>query len=312
MRTTELAIIGAGVAGLTAAAEAARLGLQVLVIERLGAGGQVMTVDAIDGMPGFEDGVSGDELGPALQERAEGAGAEFLLGEVQSLATADGRQLLQLDDETIAAHAVLVAAGSRRRRLGVPGEDRLLGRGVSTCASCDGPLFRGRAVVVVGGGDSAFGEAAVLARQVGRVYVVFAGDRPHARTDRVERLLALPNVELIGGTRVDAILGETTVTGVSLQRAAGTVAQVLQADAVFVYAGLQPDTHFLGDVLARDAAGRIVTDAALCSTRPGVYAAGDVRAGNSCLLAAAADDGTAAAKSIHHHLRVVPPEGDRR
>lgn len=312
MRTTELAIIGAGVAGLTAAAEAARLGLQVLVIERLGSGGQVMTVEAIDGMPGFEDGVSGDELGPALQERAEGAGAEFLLGEVQSLATIEDRHLLQLDDETVAARAVLVAAGSRRRRLGVPGEDRLQGRGVSTCASCDGPLFKGRTVVVVGGGDSAIGEAAVLARHAGQVSVVFAEDRPHARADRIEGLMALPNVALIGGARVDAILGENTVTGVSLQRAAGTVAQVLQADAVFIYAGLQPDSHFLGDALERDATGRIVTDAAQCSSRPGVYAAGDVRAGNPWLLAAAAADGAAAALSIHHHLRVAPPEGDRR
>lgn len=312
MRTTELAIIGAGVAGLTAAAGAARRGLQVLVIERLGAGGQVMTVDAIDGMPGFEDGISGDDLGPTLQERAEVAGAEFMLGEVQGLSSADGQHLLHLDDETVAARVVLVAAGSRRRALGVPGEDRLQGRGVSHCASCDGPLFKGRTVVVVGGGDSAFGEAAVLARYAGHVSVVFAEDRPHAHADRVERLMALPNVELIGGLRVDGVLGETAVAGVSLQRDGSIAARVLKADAVFVYAGLQPDTAFLGDGLVLDQTGRIVTDATLCSSRPGIYAAGDIRAGTPCLLAAVAADGAAAALAIHHHLRQAQTEGDRR
>ena len=164
MRETDLVIVGAGVAGLTAAAEAARRGLDVLVIERMGAGGQVMNVERVDNMPGFPQGVSGFDLGPLLQEQAEAAGAQFTLDTVEALEPgAEGRHVLRCAGETIAARAVLLACGSARRKLGVPGEEELEGHGVSHCASCDGPLFRGQAVAVVGGGDSAFGEAHVLA-----------------------------------------------------------------------------------------------------------------------------------------------------
>lgn len=311
MRETDLAIIGAGVCGLSAAVAAARLGLQVIVIERLGAGGQVLTVERIDDMPGFAPGIAGYELGPDLQERAESAGAEFMLGTVQQLSRDGDRHLLLGDGEPVAARAVLIAAGSRRRALGVPGEQLLQGRGVSHCASCDGPLFRGRPVVVVGGGDSAFGEAAVLAGHASRVSVVFAEDRPHAQATLVEQLAGLANVELLGGLRVEGIIGETAVSGVLLHDAEIAARRSLAADGVFVYAGLEPQTEFLGDALKLDAAGRIETDATLCSSLPGVYAAGDIRAGADYRLSAAAAEGAAAARAIHESLREDQPEGDR-
>src|SRR5690606_18591721 len=148
-------VIGAGVAGLTAAATAGRYGARVLVIDRLGVGGQVLTVERIENFPGSAEPISGVELGPMLQEQAEAWGAELMLAEALGVAEEGGALVVECDGERIGAGALIVAAGSTRRKLGVPGEATLEGRGVSHCASCDGPMFRGMKVLVVGGGDSA-------------------------------------------------------------------------------------------------------------------------------------------------------------
>lgn len=302
MREADLAIVGAGVAGLSAAAVAAQHGLRVLVVERMGAGGQVMNVEAIHNMPGFPEGVCGFELGPLLQERAEAAGAEFVLDTVEAIAPAPGGgHLLRCAGEAVAARAVLFAAGSMRRRLDVPGEHELEGRGVSHCASCDGPLFRNRNVCVVGGGDSAVGEALLLATHASRVTMVFREPQPHAQPYLLDALAGLPHIELIACAEVVEIQGEVAVTGVVLRQADGST-RGLAAEGVFVYAGLQADTGFLGGALALDACGRIETDAAMGSSMPGVFAAGDIRAGAAFLLEAAAADGAAAARSVHRYL----------
>jgi thioredoxin reductase (NADPH) len=301
MRETDVAIIGAGVAGLTAAAEAAKLGLQVLVVERMGAGGQVMNVERVLGMPGFADGISGFELGPELQERAEAAGAEFMLDSVLRLEAEGGRHVLRCEGEDVAARAVIVASGSVRQKLGVPGEEALEGRGVSHCASCDGPLFRGQPVCVVGGGDSAFGEAAVLAGHAKSVYVVFPGASPHAMARLQEEVRALPNVELLAHSEVVAITGDAGVSGVRLRGADGALRE-LPAEGVFVYAGLRPDASFLPEALRLDAQGRVVTDAAWMASVPGVFAAGDIRTGTAYQLDAVVADGTSVAAAVAAYL----------
>ncbi len=302
MHDTDFAIIGAGIAGLTAAATAARQGLRVRVVERLGAGGQVMTVEHVANLPAYPGGIAGYELGPVLQEAAEAAGAEFMLDAVEALEPGggpEGRHLLRCAGGAIAARAVLIAAGSQRRRLQVPGEEALEGRGVSHCASCDGPLFRGESVCVVGGGDSAVGEAAVLAQHAGQVTLVFPGAAPHAQPYLRETLADLPNVALLPHARLQAILGDAAGGGVSGVRLADGKGEEreLPVRGVFVYDGLTPATAFLHGVLALDASGRIETDDLLCSSIPGIYAAGDIRAGAACQLAAAADEGAAAARA---------------
>jgi thioredoxin reductase (NADPH) len=319
MREVELAIVGAGVAGLVAAQAAARSGIGVLVIERMGAGGQVMSVERIDGMPGFEDGISGFELGPELQERAESAGAEFALDTVLALAPGagpEGRHVLQCEGDTFAARAVLLAAGSSIRKLGVPGEGELEGRGVSHCASCDGPLLRGQDVVVVGGGDSAFGEARVLAVFARQVTVVFPDVQPHAQVALIEDVARLANVVIKPGVRVTKIIGsDAGVEGVRFADALTPALSqrereqdgVLAVQGLFAYPGLVANTDFIAEVLDRDAASRIVTDSALRTSVPGVFAAGDIRSGCDWRLAAAVRDGEAAAASIKNHLR----EGDQ-
>ena len=305
MREIDLAIIGAGVAGLTAAAAAARMGVSVLVIERLGAGGQVMTVDNIDNFPGHAEGISGYELGPLLQEQAEAAGVSFTLDTVEAIAGgADDRHWLRCTGDTVAARAVLVAAGSARRQLGVPGEGPLEGRGVSHCASCDGPLFRGKPLCVVGGGDSAFGEALVLAAYASHLTLVFREDQAHAQAHLVRAVAALDHVELLAGAQVIEVTGgddTAGVTGLVLRQGASPPRHV-PAAGVFVYAGLQAQTAFLGAAIRLDAAGRIETDHTLSSSVPGIFAAGDIRAGAAYRLAAAAADGAAAALSACRYL----------
>ena len=302
MITTDLAIIGAGAAGLSAATEAAKQGLQVLVIERMGAGGQVMTVERITNFPGQPQGISGFELGPLLQEQAEEAGAQFLLDTVTGVQPADGGHLVQCEGESVQARAVLVAAGSVRRKLGVPGESEMEGRGVSHCASCDGPLFRGESVCVVGGGDSGFSEAAVLAAHAKSVTVVFREPRPHAQAALVDEVTAHPNVQLVPGAEVMAIVGEKDVQSVRVRRGDGSE-QDIAAVGVFVYAGLHADAGFLAGLMERDGDGRIRTDETHRTSLPGVFAAGDIRSGVPYLLADAADDGVAAARAVVQYLR---------
>ena len=310
-REVDLAIVGAGVAGLTAATVAAQHGLDVLVVERMGAGGQVMNVEQVHNMPGFPQGVSGFELGPLLQEQAEAAGAQFTLDTVERLEPRAGRHLLHCAAESIAARSVLIAAGSMRRGLGLPGEDAFQGRGVSHCASCDGPLFRGQPVCVAGGGDSAFSEALVLAHHAGHVAVAFRETQPHAQHYLAEALCAMPNVELLPDTAIVGITGGQGVTGVRLQTAG--VIRELPVQGIFVFAGLVPDTTFLRGTLKLDAAGRIETDASMATSVQGVFAAGDIRAGSPSLLASAAGDGAAAAAAAFHYLRTraFEPRGSR-
>ena len=308
MRETELAIIGAGVAGLTAAMTAARHGLEVLVVERLGAGGQIMNVERIDDFPGFPDGIAGIELGPRLQEQAEAAGAAFALDQVEALTRrSDGRHVLCCADEDIAARAVVIATGSARRRLGIPGEELLTGRGVSECAGCDGPLFGGQVVGVVGGGDSAFSEALALARHVQRIHVIFRASEPHAQHVLVEALRACDNVEFHPGCEVFAIHGETAVEGLLLRSRAGDD-RLLEVRGVFVYAGLKPESGFAGNSLELDDEGRIVADDSLQTSLPGVFVAGDIRSGAPFLLATAAGEGAHAALSALAWLRRESPD----
>lgn len=297
MREVDLAIIGAGVAGLTAATIAAHEGLNVLVIECMGAGGQVMNVEHIDNFPAFPEGVAGYELGPLLQEKAEAAGAEFMLDTVEGLDPGAAHHLVRCAGESIAARAVLMACGSQRKKLGVPGEAEFEGRGVSHCASCDGPLFRGQSVCVAGGGDSAVGEALVLAGHAASVSLVFPGVEPHAQPYLLDAARSVPNLVFVGGTRVVEIKGGPTgVTGVGVQSEDSR--RLLPVHGVFVYAGLVPDAQFLRGTLRLDALGRIETDAQMRSSLERVYAAGDVRSGAAWLLASAAKDGATAAHTI--------------
>lgn len=315
----DVVVVGAGVAGLTAAMAAARHGLAVTVVERLGAGGQVMSVERIANFPAFPQGIAGYELGPALQEQAEAAGAQFVFANVTALAAGGAGEAGHDDDDrakvpapwwlpledggVLQARAVIIAAGSRRRALGVPGEAEYEGRGVSHCAACDGPLLRGAPAVVVGGGDAAAEEALALAAHGAPVTIVHRGGMLRAQRALVERLEAASAITLRWHTQVAAIEGDAGgVTGVRVRAADGSES-TLAARAVFPCIGLVPNTAWLDGVLALDGDGRIATDPALRTSLPGVFAAGDIRSGAVAWLAAAAGEGATAALGVVRHLR---------
>lgn len=306
MIETDLAIVGAGIAGLSAARSAAARGVRPLVIERLGAGGQVMNIERIDNLPAYPGGVAGYELGPMLQMEAEEAGVQFLLDRVDRIETAaTGRHLLRCESEAVSARAVIIAAGSRLKPLGIEREEALAGRGVSHCASCDGPMFRGQAVCVVGGGDSAYQEAAVLASHAAHVLLVFREPQPHAQPYLQEAVAALPNIEVMSGADLTAITGDDGVRGVVIRRG-DAVPYEVPVHGVFAYAGLLPQTRFLGDAVQLDAGGRIETASGHQTSRAGIFAAGDVRAGMQYLLDAAAQDGEQAAQAACRYLETHP------
>jgi thioredoxin reductase (NADPH) len=302
MRDHDLIVVGAGVAGLTAAMVAGHHGLDVVVIAPTGAGGQIINAERVENFPGFPQGIAGHELGTLLFEQAEAAGAQFELDQVESLA-ADGDDLIVRTSTTqMRAGAVIVAAGSSHRPLGIPGEEMFLGRGVSYCATCDGPLFKGRDVAVVGGGDTAFDEALVLANYAARVTIFHQGETPRAQ-QRLRKLAAgTRNVAIESETAVEGIIGHETLTGLLLRQKAAQARREQKLDGVFVAAGLDPASAFLRGVVALDPAGHVETDAMMRASLPGVFAAGDIRRGSVALLAAVAGDGATAAIAAFRYL----------
>jgi len=298
----DIAVVGAGTAGLTAARHAAAGGARVLVLDRMGVGGQVTTVEGITNFPGRPEPVAGYDLGVDLLEEAEAAGAEIMLAEVAGVEPDDDGYVLSAADERIRVRAVIVATGSTRRALDVPGEEEFDGRGVSHCASCDGPFYRGKRVVVVGGGDSAFDEAAILAGFADEVLVVHHGPEPSARAEIVARALEHDNIRTRADASVSAVLGAEKVSAVRVSDLAAGSETEHSADGVFVYVGLTPNTDWLGDLVTRAADGRLVVDDALETSRPGIFAAGDLRSGSAAMLDEAVADGAIAARSA---LRVT-------
>ncbi|WP_127108339.1 NAD(P)/FAD-dependent oxidoreductase [Pararhodobacter zhoushanensis] len=293
----DIIVIGAGTAGLSAARAAAEAGARVLVIERLSAGGQVSTIDRIVNFPG-QDEIGGFELGPMLQDEAEDAGAALALAEVTGLTREGAFWRVATGEGDHTAQAVIVACGSTRRALGVPGEESYTGRGVSHCASCDGGFFRGQTVIVAGGGDSALDEALVLAGVVGRVLLVHRGTRFDATQGQAEQIMASDTIEVLWNTTVTAVSGdETGMTGVALHNAAQGTEQTQSASGLFVYTGLQPNAAFLEGIADRDADGRLLVTPTLQTTAPALYAAGDLRVGSIGMLSEAVTDGQRAARS---------------
>jgi len=303
MSDLDLVVIGAGVAGLTAAIFAARHGLKVAVVERMAPGGQIVNADVIENFPGFPSGIGGHELGPLIAEHAEAAGAELALDAVEAIELAGHDRIVRGAAATWRARAVILAAGSTPRALGIPGEERLRGKGVSHCATCDGPLFAAQDVGVIGGGDSALDEALVLARHAARVMVFHRGANLDAQRALQDRAAATRNIEICLGASVEEILGQAAVTGVRLRTAGAPASRTLDLRGIFIQVGLEPNTQFLRGMLKLDPMGHIETDIMLRTSVEGIFAAGDIRAHSVAQLAAAAGDGATAALAAFRYLQ---------
>jgi thioredoxin reductase (NADPH) len=298
----DLAIAGGGIGALTGAVHSARMGRSTLVLGGRAPGGLLLSIERIDGVPGFPEGVAGYELCPMLQEQAADDGAEVRMAELEGLEPEGDGWRLATSDGDVRARAVILATGARLKTLGVEGEERLRGRGVSHCASCDAPLMRDRTVGVVGGGDSALQEALTLAEAVGQVIVLHRGDALSAQAAYREPALAHPKIDVRYGTVVEEILGEDAVSGVRIRAVDSGDVQELELGGVFVYVGLAPNSEYLRDQLDLDDDGRIPTDGALQTQLPGIFAAGIVRRGSLGQAAISAGEGAAAAKAAHRHL----------
>jgi thioredoxin reductase (NADPH) len=296
----DIVVIGGGLAGLSAALTSARLGRRTALVTGGLVGGQLVSIEKIEGVPGFPDGVPGYDLCPMTQEQAAVAGVEFVNAAADSLAADGERWRVTSAEGEVVARAVVIATGTAIAKLGVPGEERLVGKGVSQCASCDAPLLRGRTTAVVGGGDSGMQEALTLADHVGKVVLLERGPALTGQVSYRERVSAHPKIELRFDTAVAEILGDDTVRALRIKD--GGADSELATDAVFAFPGLVPSTELVREIAALDATGHIAVDAELRTSARGICAAGNVRAGSSNRAAGAMGDGAAAATTLDRYL----------
>jgi thioredoxin reductase (NADPH) len=297
----DIVIAGGGLAGLTAGLTAARLGRKTLVLTGDVIGGQLLSIEKIEGFPGFPEGVPGYDLAPMTQEEAALAGAEFAATELKDFTSDGDGWRLATGEGDVAARGLVLATGAALKELGVPGETRLRGQGVSHCASCDAPLFRGKIAAVIGGGDSAMQEALTLAHHVSQVVLLTHGAGLTGQMSYRERVTQDPKIEVRTRTEVEDIMGDTKVTGLRLREVGSGASSDLNVDAVFVYIGLAPNTGFLKGRIKLNS-GAIATDSWMRTAVPGICAAGTVRAGSACRAAGAAGDGATAAIAIDRYL----------
>ncbi|HEU0238532.1 MAG TPA: FAD-dependent oxidoreductase [Micromonosporaceae bacterium] len=308
-RTYDLVIVGGGPTGLAAAIYAAREGIETLVVDKSGLGGQAGVTERIDNYPGFPDGVKGGELADRFIAQARRYGVELLSAVEVTGVERDGDEVCVTfaTGQHVAAPAVLVATGSSYRRLGVPGEDDLIGAGVHFCATCDGPFYRGaKDLVVIGGGNSALEEGLFLTEFADHVTVLERGPRLRASKLLQDKVSEHPKMRVHLNTEITG-LSRKHVDGTRLVSVAtrdGSGAETMyDVAAAFVFIGLDPNSGWLGDAVALDSWKFVVTDGMFATSMPGVFAAGDVRAGATKQLGAAVGDGIAALIAIRTYLQ---------
>lgn len=291
----DLVIIGGGAAGLSAAQYGARSGLDTLMIEEAAPGGQALLIDDLQNYPGYDEEVSGYEMAVRFQKQAETFGAKIHYATVSGIEKKEELFHISLGDEIITCYTVIIATGAKHRHLGIPGEQELGGRGVSYCATCDGPFFKGKKILVVGGGDAACDEAMFLAKLTDNVVQIHRRDRFRAQKAVGDRVLANKNIEVRFNTTAKAIVGEGKVEKVILENTVDGSSIEEDFDAVFIFVGMIPQVNLVKDQVELDETGYIKTDVCMKSSLDGLYAAGDVRDTPFRQVITAASDGAVAA-----------------
>jgi len=299
----DLAIIGAGPAGMTAALYAARAGLSVAMFERIMPGGQLAQTEHLENYPGYAQSTSGFELAMAMHSQAETFGAQLISEEILSVDFSGEEKLLTTSFDSYRARAVIVATGARPARLGLELEDQLQGRGLSYCATCDGNFFRGVDVAVVGGGNTAAADALYLSRICNKVYVIHRRDTLRATAIYHQRLAGIENIEFVWNSEVERLIAEDgMLAGLHLKNNLTGEGSDLEVQALFVAIGTSPNTEFLGGALELDSHGYIVADEQGRTATPGVFAAGDVRSKALRQVVTAVSDGAVCAEEAAAYL----------
>lgn len=299
----DMAIVGGGPGGYTAALYAARAGLKVVLFEKQWPGGQMALTEQVENYPGFPDGIDGAALGQNMRKAAERFGVKLADAEVKALELRSDPKHLQTGAETYHAKTLVYAAGAVPRELGVPGEASLRGRGVSYCAACDGMFFRGKTVAVAGGGNSAAADALTLSRIAAKVILIHRRDTLRAEKSSQEPLFQAENVEFRWNAEVTQVLGQETLTGIKIRDVNTGAESVLTCDGLFVSIGRRPETALVSGQLALDENGYVLADETTRTNLPGVFAVGDVRTKDLRQIITAAADGATACHWAEEYLR---------
>lgn len=293
----DVIVVGAGPAGMSAAGYAARAGYDVLLLDAAAPGGQLMFIDQIENYPGSES-ISGFALAEKMESQATSFGVEIEYGEVTSLRKSDDGFTVSTSDGDMRARAVILAMGARHRHLDVPGEDEYSGRGVSYCATCDGPFFKGRRVVVVGGGDTALTDAVYLSRLCSSVKLVHRRNEFRAQKAIQDKMKACANIQTVTPHTIKEILGDgEKVTGVVLDDGS-----TIETDGIFIFTGIVPNSQIVKGLVELDDAGFVMTDAMMRTSLEGMYAVGDLRTTPFRQVVTAAGDGAVAAHMADEYL----------
>jgi thioredoxin reductase (NADPH) len=294
-RKYDVVIIGGGPAGLSAGLYTSRARLSSLLVEKAMVGGQIVNTERVENYPGFPDGISGFDLTQSMYQQATKFGMESVTAEVTGVEINGEQKVVRTAQGDFVARAVIIASGSERQKLGVPGEAEFTGRGVSYCATCDGAFFREKTVAVVGGGNAALTEALHLTRYASRVIIIHRRHELRATRILQEKASAEPGIEFLWETTVQEISGESFVDRIKVRHVKSGQESVVNVSGVFVAIGFKPNTDYLKGILALDSTGAVVTDERMATEVPGIFAAGDIRSNSIRQVISAAGDGATAA-----------------
>lgn len=301
----DVIIVGSGVAGLAAGIYVSRAGLDAVIMEKKGMGGELMNRQLIENYPGFAEGIQGPELAGAMLAQAENAGAEFMECEVQKVKCKNKVYTVYTKEGIYTSKAVIAATGSHPKRLNVPGENKLSGKGVFYCATCDGPLLAGKTVVVAGAGDSGVTEALHLVKLGCKIIILEFMDAPKASSVLLKRAEDNPDIQIICGARITEIRGDEWVNGVVYEeRETGRILE-LAAEGILVRIGIVPNTEFLKGTVKLSETGLVSVTEQMDSSEEGIFAAGDIRMYSPAQLGTAAGDGITAAMAAVRYVHML-------
>lgn len=298
----DVLVIGAGPAGMTAAIYAARAGYKTAMAEVGVPGGQAATTEIIENYPGFPNGVAGPDLMYKFFEQTQTFGVEMLYGYVEGIDTADEAKKVKIGDNVYESKTVIIASGAKPKTLGVANEDRLRGRGVSYCATCDGFFFKDKEVMVVGGGDTAVEEAMYLTKMCSKVTLIHRREQLRANRTAQNRALANEKLEIIYNTTLEEIIGDDKVTSVRLKNKITGEETIMPIEGIFIFAGYTPNNDFFPSQLAVDERGYVLTDEKMATNLPGIFAVGDVRQKPLRQVTTAVGDGGVVITAVEDYL----------